>query len=271
MKFVHPEHGSLIFIKQDATSNFWDTHWKARTDTRQVVPKAGKNSLVTKITEKYLRPENGAILEGGCGRGNYVFALKELGYDCTGLDYAKETVEDLNQSFPELKIVYGDVRKLPFPDDAFIGYWSLGVIEHFWDGYDPIASEMARVIKRGGYLFLTFPQMSWLRRVRVALGFYEPWLDVQKKPEHFYQFALSAKQVIGRFKELGFEVVETRQKDGLKGTKDELSRFKPLLQRIYDFNGKNIIMRIIRKVLEVTLTPFAGHSILIVLRLKDKT
>ena len=43
-------------------------------------------------------------------------------------------------------------------------------IEHFIDGYDAILSEMYRVIKEGGYLFLTVPSMSIIRKVKAALG-----------------------------------------------------------------------------------------------------
>ena len=63
---------------------------------------------------------------------------------------------------PELHPVLGDVRNLPLEDDSVDGYWSLGVIEHLYDGYGDIFREMYRVIRRDGYLFLTFSHMERL-------------------------------------------------------------------------------------------------------------
>ena len=266
MKFYQPEQKALVFIKKSATANFWDGLWKSRGDARAAIAKMGGNSLVTQITQRYLKPGDGPILEGGCGRAHYVYALTGLGYDCTGLDYAKETVEDLQQSFPELKVVQGDVREMPFPDGSFVGYWSLGVIEHFWDGYEPIAREAARVLRSGGYLFLTFPQMSWLRRLRVKLGFYPVWKERARQPEDFYQFALNVPQTVATFGRFGFSVIEQRQKDGLKGAKDELVALRSLLQWLYDYKGTNFLVRVLRKASELFFTPIAGHTTLIVFK-----
>ena len=44
-----------------------------------------------------------------------------------------------------------DLDDLPVEDESVDGYWSLGVIEHFYDGYGEILSEMHRVIKRDGF------------------------------------------------------------------------------------------------------------------------
>jgi len=55
---------------------------------------------------------------------------------------------------------FSDVRKLNFPDHYFDGYWSLGVIEHFYKGYDEIIHKIYRVLHPGGFLFLTVPEMS---------------------------------------------------------------------------------------------------------------
>lgn len=265
MKYFDPERGSLIFIKEEANAEFWDKQWKPR-DLTKLPSKKQSNSFVTRITEKYLKPSDGPLLEGGCGRGHYVSALASCGYDCTGLDYAKETVSDLNHHRPDLKILYGDVRELPFPPNAFSGYWSLGVIEHFWDGYDPIAHEMQRVIKPGGYLFLTFPQFSPLRALKARLGMYSVWKETATKPEGFYQFGLDPKRVAKAFEQRGFRLLELRQKDGVKGAKDEIAFLKPFLQKLYDYKGTNLGIRIIRKMSEIVLTPFAGHSVLLVLQ-----
>jgi len=42
---------------------------------------------------------------------------------------------------------------LKFPNNFFDGYWTLGVIEHFWEGYNQIIEEAKRVIKPGDIYF----------------------------------------------------------------------------------------------------------------------
>lgn len=160
-RYYDSKFDRLIYIGQAATDQFWDEHWE--TDDFRKAITSNPNSYVTKITKKYLSIGS-RILEGGCGQANNVYALHKYGFDVIGLDYASETVKKIKLNAPELSIKLGDVRKLPFDDNYFDGYWSLGVIEHFWLSYDDIASEMARVIRGGGYLFITFPMMSSLRQ-----------------------------------------------------------------------------------------------------------
>ena len=107
--------------------------------------------LDARITARYL-PPGSRVLEGGCGRANKVKALADAGFAAVGVDYAAESVELARQVYPGLDIQVGDVRMLPFPDGAFDGYWSIGVIEHFWAGYDDILREARRVLKPGGVL-----------------------------------------------------------------------------------------------------------------------
>lgn len=166
---------------------------------------------------------------------------------------------------PELRLIIGDVRSLMFKDAGFDGYWSLGVIEHFYDGYDKIALEMGRILKPGGYLFLTFPQMSCLRKIKAWLELY-PQFNKKDGKENFYQFALDRKLVIEKFGGLGFKEVYVSATDGLKGLKDEVSLLKPALQRFYDYKGKSIIIRGTRYILDKILAPLTGHSAFVIFK-----
>jgi SAM-dependent methyltransferase len=217
------------------------------------------------ITQKYLSPTAGPVLEGGCGQGFHVAALRNNGYTCIGIDFAPRTVQTLNQLAPELDIRQGDVRNLPFPDGAFAGYWSLGVIEHFWEGYASIALEMKRVLRPDGILFLTFPYLSPLRRWKIRRAAYPIWPN-DAAPDDFYQFALDHHQVADHFRNLGFELIATKPMDGLKGLKDEVAWGRESLQRLYSYRGKSALVRGGRYVLTNLVAPMTAHSILLVLR-----
>jgi len=206
MKYYDPQNKRLVYIEKKATPDYWDEHWAAGVRKRLRRSKATTWATKinrcylnphTRITRKYLKPEQGPVLEGGCGLGKKVEVLCFCGFQCIGVDYARDTVRAVNEHIPELDIRYGDIRKLDFPDDFFAGYWSIGVIEHLWDGYDRIAEEMERVLKPGGYLFLSFPYMSLYRRMLAKTGFYRKYEN--QSPEDFRQFALNHRKVTDDF------------------------------------------------------------------------
>ncbi|GAG31406.1 unnamed protein product, partial [marine sediment metagenome] len=126
---------------------------------------------VTPYILKYV-PKEGRVLEAGCGSGRFVYYLNGLGYDITGIEINPQTVEVLNRRYPELDIVQGDVRRLPFPDESFSGLLSLGVIEHVVEGLDEPIREMFRVLTRKGYALVIVPSFNTVRKIKHAIGVY---------------------------------------------------------------------------------------------------
>ncbi|HUT22280.1 MAG TPA: class I SAM-dependent methyltransferase [Candidatus Bipolaricaulota bacterium] len=265
MKYYNAESGMLLRFWKKSDSKFWDNLWDVENFKKQV--EAGKKSrLVNGITKKFL-PLGAKVLEGGCGKGQYVYGLRCHGYDSYGVDYAEKTVERLNQLFPELKIVTGDVQQLPFDDQFFDGYWSLGVIEHFYDGYELSAKEMHRVLKPNGFLFLTFPHLSWLRRYKIKKNKYDIFQEERAEMNDFYHFFLRSESVIDYFEKLGFELMYKKPFDGVKGLKDEVKFLNSTMNRLY--GSKNFGVKVLKYYLSKILAPLTGHQILLVLRKKS--
>ncbi len=265
--YYDKENRRLVYIGASATPDFWAGHWETE-HLRESIERGKNNKFVLKTLRKYIPDKKGRILEGGCGRGQVVYCIHVHGYESVGIDFAKETIEKAKEAIPELDVRVGNVRNLQFPDNHFTGYWSLGVIEHGWDGYRDILKEMQRVLINGGYVFLTFPYMSPLRRLKAKLGLYEEFNRDREGKENFYQFALNPETVIRDFEAMGFELLEKKPRSGVKGFKDEVRIFKPLLQKLYDYQGKNLVIRGVSFVLNKLLAPFAGHSLFLVLRSK---
>ena len=191
-------------------------------------------------------PANGSILEGGCGNGFIVDCLMAAGYQAVGIDYAQQTVSHLNTIRSDMEIKYGDVRNLPFDGNQFDGYFSGGVIEHFWDGYEQIRDEMFRVLKPGGYLFITFPYMSPLRKWKVRRGKYHIQQSfTDEEVSAFYQYVLPKKEVFRQFNKIGFKIISSTPYDSIKGLKDEVPFAKNFLQKIY--NGKYPLLKALLK------------------------
>lgn len=261
-KYYDKNHNRLVYCEQRATPKFWDQHWDVE-NFQSKVKNSRNNPFILNNTKIFLK--HGKLLEGGCGMGGNVYCLHHNGYDAFGVDFAKGTVEKINRFFPELKITEGDVRSLPFEDDFFDGYWSLGVIEHFYVGYEDILKEMKRVVKKGGYVFLTFPYMSPLRKFKAKLDLYDKkYENDNRDTKNFYQFALDATAVRDDFEKHGFILKYAKAFDGLKGFKDEVLIFKPILQKLYDYNGRSFLVHRSRFLLTNLLANFSAHMILII-------
>jgi len=251
----------LVYVGQPASSEFWDKKWKALDIRSQVL--SAKNRLVVSITRRFLLAGS-KILEGGCGIGDKVYSLIAAGFDAVGVDFAKEVVAKINDALPELPAFAQDVTRLEFENASFDGYWSIGVIEHFKHGYDLAASEMARVLKPGGVLFVSFPWFSPLRALKAALGFYPTFPKDSKLPNNFYQFALNARRVERHFAQKNFLLLHRRAYDAVLGLASELGPLKPLFLWIYKQQG--FVWRALRKIMDIIFGALCGHSIILVLR-----
>lgn len=139
----------------------------------------------------------------------------------------------------------------------------MGVIEHFWEGYDKILREVKRVIKPEGYFFLTFPYMSPLRKVKANLGIYKIFSGSLKN-DNFYQFILDAEEVKNNVEKYSFKLILKQSFDATKGIKDEIFLLSLVLQKVY--NSKKFIAKGIRFFNSVLFSKVASHSILLVFK-----
>jgi SAM-dependent methyltransferase len=252
--------GTIAQFGHKADSVYWDNLWQEQAKTAQ---KQEGSDLFVEITKKYLK-KDAKILEGGCGAGKKLVALHNAGFDIVGVDYAPVTIENLKTRNPEVPVVLGDVRNLPFKSNEFDGYWSFGVIEHFWEGYSEILAEAGRVLKPSGYIMMTFPSMSLLRRMKVWLGRYPLFTEkVLGEPDSFYQYYLDPLKVKSDLESLGFEIQEIRRIDFRTGLKQELS----FAWRCYNFSSRKLpvrIWKIVTRMLEIIFSRMLGHLSLVV-------
>lgn len=257
MLFHDRKNNRLVIFKEEANREYWDKHWKV-DNLIEKVREGKKNNMLRKFTSKFLK-RGSRVLEGGCGIGQNVYGLKHWGYKAYGVDFAKETVKKVKSEFPELNLSIQDVRNLGFPSNFFDGYWSLGVIEHFWDGYEEILKEAERVIKPRGYLFLSFPYMSPLRALKAKLGLYRI-LEEKVGKSNFYQFILDKDRVRKDVEEKRFKFLLEHPFDATKGVKDEILILRPILRRIY--NSRRVTAKVIRFLISLIFSRVAGHCIL---------
>jgi len=241
------KHGNRLgMYKQKADSTYWSDHWQNISIDELVAWTMKEDTLsstfsLIKAFRRYL-PAGGRIIEAGCGLGQWVKVLKELGYDIEGVDFSEETIKKVSDFDPALPVDVGDVLKLPYPDNYFAGYISLGVVEHFEEGPERALEEAYRVIEDEGTLLISVPYFSPLRKCKSRLGFYR-----NKKEGEFYQYAFPKQEFIHILEQMGFTLVSVIPYDAVKGLKDEITIFR----WFYNFFGakmaKDTIKRSVNK------------------------
>lgn len=157
------------------------------------------------------------MLEGGCGRGQYVAYYSARGATVIGLDFAREWLRAAHNEIPSLKLCAGDVGALPFPDHTFDVYYSGGVVEHFERGAERALAEARRVLKPDGVLLLSVPYFSPLRQALTAFG-RDTWRRVPAPTVdaagddrlRFYQYAYTVGEFSRMLSAAGFTVTDTQ-------------------------------------------------------------
>ncbi|MEM1235894.1 MAG: class I SAM-dependent methyltransferase [Pseudomonadota bacterium] len=107
---------------------------------------------------KHLLPDEGPILEVGCGRGFNLALLAEhrpdLGFK--GIDYSPSHVRAAKKKldrFPNAEIARGDFHALDIADDSAAMVYAVETLCHAQD-YDTVLAELHRVLRPGGQLVI---------------------------------------------------------------------------------------------------------------------
>jgi len=162
-----------------------------------------------RIMQRYMPrlPAGARLLDGGCGLGEWTAHFTRQGYPTVGLDLSAETIAQLRTVFPDQEFHVGDIRATGFPDGSFDGYFSWGTFEHFEEGLDPCLREAWRVLKPGGFLFLTTPYDN-LRHALAAAFDGGRRAAPKKHGARFYQWRLTRGEMRSYLANQGFEVLD---------------------------------------------------------------
>ncbi len=200
------------------TKEAWEKNWESiRLDQ---VLQIFDYVRVKKQMAIYTRvlPKNDKILEGGCGLAPYLIRLRQLGFDVCGIDYNEGPIQKVLQYDPSLPVKVGDVTRIPYPDETFGGYLSLGVIEHFSQGPQEAIRDAWRVLKKGGVFVVAVPTTNIFMDIKAPLT----WLKTSpfvrrlfKKPveTHYWEQYFKRDRLIRYLQEGGFEVREVHALD----------------------------------------------------------
>lgn len=102
-----------------------------------------------KIIKRFLL--KGRILDAGVGYGGLLSKLPE--YEKYGKDISTSYLEQLPE---EIVSCFARLENLPYKDNFFDGIICTDVLEHLLD-LNPVISEIIRVTKKGGFIFIRVP------------------------------------------------------------------------------------------------------------------
>ena len=101
-------------------------------------------------------PKGAQVLDVGCGTGEQVRLMRELGLDVVGLEPAPAMRRKAIENNPETEIVDGSITEIPFDDDSFDAVVSIEVLRYLHHAdVEKAYKEMLRVLKPGGEVFVT--------------------------------------------------------------------------------------------------------------------
>lgn len=141
-------------FKFDKQASYYDTHIQGRLSEKAY-------RLITNTIR--LKPEDN-ILDAGCGTGT---VLKRLNAMCRingfGIDIEDKMIEQARSKLPQMKIQKCDCSSTPFENEFFDSIVACMTFHHFHD-QTAFAKEMARVLKKGGKIYIVDPNLPALLR-----------------------------------------------------------------------------------------------------------
>jgi len=202
-------------------TQIWDGH-TIRDSKRAKIEKREEFKIMNQYVSKL--PPKSHILDGDCGLGEWTVYWTSRGFDTVGLDISQAVIERLKQRFPNHRFVVGDIRNTKFESEYFDAYFSWGAFEHFEEGLGPCFREANRILKKGGYLFVSVPFQNnrHLRRDKRKLWLWDENFDRRKgytSQMRFYQWRLTKPELAREFELNGFRALRVEaiaKREGLR-------------------------------------------------------
>lgn len=146
--------GENIFSLDQSHPNY--VRWRRAIDAAVI-----RGTLVGNILSQHLSLENKKALDVGCGVGGTTQALKLFGSHVTAIDLNPKRIAYLRDRYKPAIGSAADASHLPLRDEEFDVIILQDVIEHT-SAHDQILSEISRVLKKDGFVYLSTPNRSSL-------------------------------------------------------------------------------------------------------------
>jgi SAM-dependent methyltransferase len=154
----------------------------------------------------------GRYLDVGCGRGEFLWAARQRGWECEGVDPSPAFLE-WGRRHLGVEGRFGTLDEVQFPDAFFDAVTMGGVVEHLFNPYE-VLREVWRVLRPGGLLWFDAPNEDglFMRLGNLYVkGLHRDWVVVLAPtfpPYHVQGFnRRSLGRLLGR---AGFELLDLK-------------------------------------------------------------
>jgi len=137
-----------------------------------------RESRIRKLLALLAAEPRRRLLDVGCAGGELAALLAAQGFAVSGVDAESTLVDAARARGIDARALDAERAPLPWTDGTFDAVVAAEVIEHVVDT-DHLLGEIARVLRPGGALVLTTPNLASLEnRLRLLFGRYPMWMDV---------------------------------------------------------------------------------------------
>lgn len=223
--------GSVADIQKERIKDFFSTtarlykkkYCEEKLDFQTFTFLARRKNIISMIADECYKNAHRFkhCLDIGCGTGDYLVELLSFTDEVIGADNAQLMLsvarENIKGHEQRIKLYQEDIENLSFSDDCFDVVICAGVLEYIYDDTKAL-SEIYRVLKPGGFAYITFPNKL------------SPFMQFDRLYSHFLHFG---GDILDKLKM--FEFILGRKRTNISPTAHYIYNPRKIKQKIKNF------------------------------------
>ena len=188
-------------LRFEDNETYWDKRWEAAHDDQDHFDDLDVYPI--KYAEMVMKEDPRAkTIELGCGLGRVLKHYFYKGHDITGIERSKIAVRNIQRKDNQLKVLQGDVSKLPFHDEAFDNLLAFGLYHNIEKGMVTALKESFRCLKKGGKYCISMRPDNLEMRLNEVYWRWKKRKAVKRKLR-FHKWLVKEKEFKKTLRELG--------------------------------------------------------------------